>query len=184
MNIRLNIDKKFKNSFPKEERFSEKYEDNWCLHQKNCVLLCQFYGVTAENITQTFRMTLSGSALTPFNSHFVIDRPDWAQVVDMFSKRYGSVTKQDEISKKLSSLRIEDFRKEGGSNKEALGDLSDRIATLYPLSLPTDRNDMMQKIFLKRLLGEQVGVFMQKKIQKKESYHGYLDSSFSAIRTI
>lgn len=154
MNIRLNTDKQFKNSYLKKEQFSGNYDKNWCLHQKNFVSLCQSYKITAEHITRLFRMTLSGSALTLFDSHFVIDQINCAQVVDFFNKQYDSETKQEEMSEELRSLRIKKFRKEGSSDEEALESLVDCITTLYPLSLPSDRNNLMQKRFLRQAVSE------------------------------
>lgn len=88
-------------------------------------------------------MALSGSTLTLFDSHFVIEQPGWAQVVHLLKKQYDSVTEKEKVSEGLNTLHIEDFRKEDANEKEAPEKLLECIATLYPPSLPTDRDDMM-----------------------------------------
>lgn len=62
-------------------------------------------------------MTLPRRFLTLFDSHFGIDQPNWAQLVDLFNERYDSVTKKEEVSEELSTLRMKDFRKEDGNEK-------------------------------------------------------------------
>lgn len=50
----------------------------------------------------------------------------------------------------LGSLKMDDCRKEDTTEKKALTKLVDWIVKLYPLLLTSDRNQAMQKRFLKR----------------------------------
>lgn len=68
--VKLNIDKQFCTANPKEETFSGRYDENWPLHRKNFILLCESYHITSTDIARLFRMTIAGSAFTLIDSHF------------------------------------------------------------------------------------------------------------------
>lgn len=112
-------------------------------------MLCDAYEVTSVNLTSMFRMTLAGSALTLIDSHFQIDQDNWQYVDALFRDRYDSVTKLKEVSDELTAMKISDFQESAKSEKDALTRLIDRLAALTPLALPSDRNDVMQKMLPK-----------------------------------
>lgn len=64
-------------------------------------------------------MTLTGSTLTLFDVQFQMDQYYWHSVKDLFSSRYNSMTKQEDVSDELGSLRLS-FRKEIKTYKETL----------------------------------------------------------------
>lgn len=132
-----------------------------------------------------FRMTLNGSALPLFNAHFVIDEANWSQVDVLFTQRYDLPTKQEEVSDELSSLNIEDFTKEEGADREALMQVIDQMETLYPLSIPSNRNDTMLKGFLRQAIsGTEWALQAENGTQMNGTYHADVDTLFSTIRTI
>lgn len=153
--------------------------------KKNFLLLCETYEIVPENIPRLFRMTIDESALTLFDAHFEIDHTNWTTIDNLFTQRYDSTTKQEEVSDELTALKLEDFKNEKNDDKEALSKLVDRIAKLYQLSIPSDRNEAMQKRFLQRAVsGKDWALHADKQASTVQSYHGYVDSLFSAIRTV
>lgn len=84
-----------------------------------------------------------------FDIHFLVDEDDRNNVNTLLTNLYDSCTKQQEVSDDPAALRTGDFRKDALGEKEALRSLVDRIAVLNPTALPSDRNDTMQKCFLR-----------------------------------
>lgn len=103
----------------------------------------------------------------------------------LFTHRYDSATKQEEVSDELASLKLDDFKEEQDGEKEALSKLVATIAKLYPFSIPSTSNESMQWPFLKSA-GSGLGwaLHADKPSINSQSYHGYVDSLYSAIRTI
>lgn len=78
-----------------------------------------------------------------------------------------------------------DHRKEGDTEKEALTELIDRIATLNPLSLPADRSDLAKRRILRpEVRGGDWVLHAEKGGVKNETYQSLVDSLFAEIRTI
>lgn len=73
-------------------------------------------------------MTLYGSALTLFDTRFVIDQPNWLQMESLYSQRYDSGTQQKEVFDDLASLTFEDYRTDTKNGKEAFSKVVDHIA--------------------------------------------------------
>lgn len=94
-------------------------------------------------------MTLVEGALVLFDSHFMVDQDSWQNVEALFTNSFDSATKQEEVSDDLAALKIEDYMLDDCSNKDAIKRLIYCIATSVPLALPSNRNDTLQKKFLK-----------------------------------
>lgn len=61
---------------------------------------------------------------------------------------------QEDFSDELTSLKIDNFKRNKEDVKEALKKLIERMAKLYQLSIPSHRNEAMQKRFLKRAVSD------------------------------
>lgn len=95
------------------------------------------------------------------------------------------MTKQEEISDELASLKISDFRREGKNDKEAVTELIDRVAALTLLALPSGRSDSMQKRLLRSAVsGTQWGLHAERSGSISESFHQYIDTLFASFRTL
>lgn len=92
-------------------------------------------------------MTLSGSVLTLFDSRFRVDIDNRQTAEALFCEIYDSVTKQEEVSDELDSLKISNFRKDSGDVKDVLTEIIARLATLTPLPLKSIRKDIMLNRF-------------------------------------
>lgn len=89
------------------------------------------------------------------------------------------------MSEELSTLRIEEFCKKEENENEGLVKLVDRIVKIYPLSFPTDRNEAMQKRFLKQTVSEtEWGLHVETGLKEQESYHSYAVVPYAAMITI
>lgn len=75
-------------------------------------MLCEWYEVTAISLTIMFRMTMGSRALILFDSHFDIDSHNWERVDAVFKNGYVSVTKQEEVSYELATLKLAEFQKD------------------------------------------------------------------------
>lgn len=67
----------------------------------------------------------------------------------LFSNRYDSHARQDEICDELAALGIKDFSKNTISDKDMLSNLFDWVATLTPIALLANKRGPMQDCFLK-----------------------------------
>lgn len=95
MSARTNIDKQIRSSYPKQDRFHEKYDENWALYKKNFILLCEINEIPPTSITRLFRTTLSDSAHTLIDANFLADEANKPQVDLLFTQRYDSKAKQE-----------------------------------------------------------------------------------------
>lgn len=130
-------------------------------------------------------MTLSGSALTQFDRHIHIDQDIWTNVDSLFTSRYNSFTKQEDVSDELASLMVTDFRKEGKNDKDVLTELIDRVATLTPLALRSDCRYNMQKTFLwSAASSSKCGIHAERSGSTPVIFHQYVDTLFVSIITL
>lgn len=65
----------------------------------------------------------------------------------MFTSRYDSTIKQKGILVEFNTVRVKSFRTSENSDKEALTKVIDRITTLTPVALYSDRKEGMQGRF-------------------------------------
>lgn len=149
MNIRLNIIKNFKSSYQKEKRCEERYYENWIFHKKNSLFHCGTYEMEPGKMERLFRMTTDDSAVTLFDAYFAVQYTNMTTIKILFSQWYDSATKQEEVLDELVLLKLNGFKGEKDDDNEALTKLVDRIARLYPLSIPSDRKETIGKDFLK-----------------------------------
>lgn len=99
-----------------------------------------------------------------------------------FKRRYDSATKHEEVSNKFGLWQLDDYGKEGTSENEAP---TKRITKLLALSLPSDRNKVMQKRFLKSAIsGTECALCAEKRAANRQPYYHYVDSPFSFIRAV
>lgn len=103
-------------------------------------MLCDSYEIAPSSTTGMFGMTLTISLPTLFDAHFLIDTADSQRVDALFTSCFDSHEKEEEFSIELESLRETNFKKEGETDKPSSSKLADRITTLNPLVLPSDKN--------------------------------------------
>lgn len=155
----LNVDKHFKNSYPNDKKVQWSVWRELVLASENFRTPVQIIWIISRKYHPIIRLTLSGSALTLFDSYFVVKEPNCPQCMGLYTERLASITKKEEVSEELTTLRIEYFRKE---EKEALVKLVYEITKRYPLSFQTDLNEAMEKPFLKKLSAEPNRVCMER----------------------
>lgn len=127
---------------------------------------------------------LHGTALTLFDVHFAVDGPDWPQVDDLFSNIFCSRKKQEEVSNELALLRIAQFREESKGVNEALETLVDKISKLYPLPIPSDKNEVVQKRSFRQAESGTDWRLHVETATKNSFYQDYVDSFFATIKTM
>lgn len=66
----------------------------------------------------------------------------------MFVDRYASISKQEEISQRLESLRLEEYMNTSTDQYAALDQLVKRIIKLVPMAEPKDQDDEAKVRFL------------------------------------
>lgn len=136
LDIKINLDKQFKSAYPKQERSNGCFGDNWNLYKSNFLMLCESYEIPTMNLTRMFPMKLVGSTLTQLDIHVEIDYNNWERVDALFTTRFSSATKQEEVSDELAALKIDEFQKDMESEKGALTKLIYRAVVLTSLALP------------------------------------------------
>lgn len=93
--------------------------------------------------------------------------------------------KQEEGSDELASLKISGFRKNDESKKNALSKLTNCIAIITPLAIPTDRTDIARKRFLRsEVCGIDWSLHADKGDKKQETYQSLVDTLFASIRVV
>lgn len=65
-------------------------------------------------------MTTDDSALIFFDAPFAVVHTDWIAIEYMFTQRYDSKTKQEEVSGEMTLLKLNDFKVENNKEKKAL----------------------------------------------------------------
>lgn len=88
-----------------------------------------------------FRATLPGSALKLFDNDFLIDQDIWPSVDWMFTRRYDSSIKQEEVSNELNTIGVKAFQTNEDSCSMRFSAIFLGVWTL--LSLPG--SDLMSK---------------------------------------
>lgn len=73
-----------------------------------------------------------------------MDHKIWALTDRVFAQRYNSRAKQ-EVFRKLSSFKIDDFKIDRKNDENALRVFVDKTARLYQLSITSDMNEAMEK---------------------------------------
>lgn len=94
---RLNIYKQYRSSHSEKDQFSGMYYEHWLQFWRNFLVLCGTTEIPSLKIIRIFRITPHGTALTLFDAHFDVDKPDWLQVDDLFSNRSCSYTRQKNV---------------------------------------------------------------------------------------
>lgn len=133
-------------------------------------MLCNSYESTPSAVTTMFRMTVAGSALTLFHAHFIVENANWPLVDILSTSRYDSSTKQEEVSDEIASLHTSNFREDGDKERGALSNLIDRIAMLNPLAILSDRNDTVQKRFLRSAVRGRAWDLHAEKAEERANY--------------
>lgn len=94
-------------------------------------------------MSRLFRMSFDNSVVTLFDANFAVGFTDWSKIDHLFSQRYDSARKEEEVPDDLASVKLEEYKRETEDDKNALRKVVDRIAKLYSLSIPSDKNEAM-----------------------------------------
>lgn len=132
--------------------------------------------------THMLRLRLQRTALTLFDAHFAVDEPNCQRLDDLFSSRFWPRTKLEQAFDDFVSLRIAHFRK-NKRQKEASGNLVDVISKLNPLTVPSDRNAVVQKRLLKQAVDGTDWSILHETATKKSSSHSEVISQFVSTPT-
>lgn len=91
--------------------------------------------------------------LTLFEAHFTVDEPSWMQVDHLFSNRFCTCTKHEDVSGEIALLHNTQFKKENIKYKEAFEKLVDKLSKLISPTFLLHIN----KVVLKKLIKQAVG---------------------------
>lgn len=97
-------------------------------------------------------------------------------MIKAFDYRYFSSEKQDEISERLATLNIQDYKKEDlGDYHAALDLLIDNINRLTPMESPKDRDEGAKNRFLREAVtGTESGLRATSRVADRQSYQSQI----------
>lgn len=180
--MKLDIDKQSKMSYLRDKKFSAQYDGNWKLHIKSFLMICSSYQVAPPAISRMFRMTVRGSALALFDTHFGVDKDNWPEVDAVFKNCFYSQTKREEVSDETAFPLISHFRKYGDNEKDVLKRLVGQIATLSSLAVPSDSAETVQPKLSYVSTWNYVGLNAEKGEDNNQTYQNVVGNRISLIR--
>lgn len=85
--MRLYIVRKIRIAYPKGEKFGGRYGENWPLHKKSFLMICESGNIPPADIARMFRVTITDSALLLFDSNFAEEDAIQPQKNSLFTTR-------------------------------------------------------------------------------------------------